>query len=600
MARLLNFDGLKIKLKERNGDILRYLNRKSNYDKYPVTNIIGYDDGIEGNEAIAKKILEHLGDKKIIVVDCYPGVNDEEVLTALIKGLKPDRVIKSADMFYDEAVLTSMMSKHLTDDRVRGIMYYGQMRDFIDEKKRSIFQTQVSNCAGICLIYGVGASLITKGDLLVYADLARWEIQLRYRKGMPNFKCHNNDEDILRKYKRGFFIEWRIADKLKRDLYDEIDFYLDTNKADQPKMISGEAFRAGLKQISRRPFRLVPYFDPGVWGGQWMKEVCGLDSNEDNFAWSFDGVPEENSLYLKYGDIVIETPAMNVVQYQPENLLGEKNFARFGAEFPIRFDFLDTMEGQNLSLQVHPLTEYIKSHFGMTYTQDESYYILDCQEGGGVFLGLKEDIQKEEMINELKRAQAGEGSFNVQRYINFFEAKKHDHYLIPAGTVHCSSANCMVLEVSATPYIFTFKLWDWDRLGLDGLPRPIHIEDGKKNIQWNRTTTWVKDNLVNHFELIENNDDYTEIKTGLHELEFIETRVITSRTKTFHQTNDGVNMLNLVEGTSAVIESPINAFDPFILHYVETVIIPASVKQFTIRPEDPDEEIKVLKAYVRN
>lgn len=204
------------------------------------------------------------------------------------------------------------------------------------------------------------------------------------------------------------------------------------------------------------------------------------------------------------------------------------------------------------------------------------------------------------MINELKRAQAGEESFNVQRYINFFEAKKHDHYLIPAGTVHCSSANCMVLEVSATPYIFTFKLWDWDRLGLDGLPRPIHIEDGKKNIQWNRTTTWVKDNLVNHFELIENNDDYTEIKTGLHELEFIETRVITSRTKTFHQTNDGVNMLNLVEGTSAVIESPINAFDPFVLHYVETVIIPASVKQFAIRPEDPNEEIKVLKAYVRN
>lgn len=583
------------------GGILHYINRKSNYDKYPMTNVAGYADaGIEGYEAIIKKLLEHLGDNKIIVVDCYPGVNDEELLTALINGLKPNYIIKSIDMFYDEENLTSMMSMYLTDDRVRGIMYYGQIIDFIDKKKKNIFQQSVNECTGLCLVYGVGASLITKGDILVYADMARWEIQLRYRQGMPNFKCHNNDEDILKKYKRGFFIEWRIADKLKRDLYDEIDFYLDTNKSNQPKMVSGKAFRAGLKQISQRPFRLVPYFDPGVWGGQWMKEVCGLDSNEDNFAWSFDGVPEENSIYLKYGDTVIETPAMNVVQYQPVNLLGKKNFARFGAEFPIRFDFLDTMEGQNLSLQVHPLTEYIKSHFGMTYTQDESYYILDCQEGGGVFLGLKEDIRKEEMIDELKRAQAGQCSFNAQRYINFFEAKKHDHYLIPAGTVHCSSSNCMVLEVSATPYIFTFKLWDWNRLGLDGLPRPIHIEDGRKNIQWDRTTSWVKDNLVNRFEVVENNEDFTEVKTGLHELEFIETRVITSRTKTFHKTNDGVHMLNLVEGTSAVIESPINEFEPFILHYVETVIIPASIKQYTIRPENPNEKIKVLKAFVRN
>lgn len=59
-------------------------------------------------------------------------------------------------------------------------------------------------------------------------------------------------------------------------------------------------------------------------------------------------------------------------------------------------------------------------------------------------------------------------------------------------------------------------------------------------------------------------------------------------------------MLNLVDGTSAVIESPINEFEPFILHYVETVIIPASIKQYTIRPENPNEKIKVLKAFVRN
>ena len=579
---------------------MSYLNRKSNYDKYPVTKIEGYEGaGIVGYEDIVKNIRQKMTNNSVIVVDCYPGVNDEEVLPALIEGIKPSCVVKSENIFYDEETLNTMMAAHLTRDRVRGVMYYGPMSDFVDETQRAYYEEKVKECTGVCLVYGVGASLITKGDILVYADIARWEIQLRYRKGMSNFKCHNEKEDVLRKYKRGFFIEWRIADRHKKELYDDIGFYLDTNKENDPKMVSGEAFREGLKQISKRPFRLVPYFDPGVWGGQWMKEVCDLDPKEENYAWSFDGVPEENSIYLQYGDVVIESPAMNVVKYMPENLLGKKNYARFGAEFPIRFDFLDTMGGQNLSLQVHPLTEYIKSHFGMTYTQDESYYILDAGEDGGVFLGLKENIDSEQMVKDLRTAQTGEIKFDAEKYINFFSAKKHDHFLIPAGTIHCSSSNCMVLEVSATPYIFTFKLWDWDRVGLDGLPRPIHIDDGEQVIQWDRTTGWVKENLVNHFEVIEKNDQYEEVKTGLHELEFIETRVITSKEKTFHDMKDGVNVLNLVDGTSAVIESITNEFPPFTLHYVETIIIPAAVKAYSIRPEKENEEIKFIKAYVR-
>jgi hypothetical protein len=115
-------------------------------------------------------------------------------------------------------------------------------------------------------------------------------------------------------------------------------------------MVTGEAIREGLKQVVEKPFRVVPYFDPGVWGGQWMKEVCDLDKNSPNFAWSFDGVPEENSLYLRYGGVKVEIPSINAVFFQPKKLLGEKVHGRFGTEFPIRFDFLDTMGGGNLNL----------------------------------------------------------------------------------------------------------------------------------------------------------------------------------------------------------------------------------------------------------
>lgn len=572
----------------------------SNYDNTPYIKIDGYKkDVYHGYENIIKKIKKSLNNKKVIVVDCYLGIDDSELLSVLINNLKPKHVFLSEEIFYDGDKLSEMMHSNLTEDSVRGVMYYGTIMDYVDKTKLSQMQEElIVNQDELLLIYGFGASLVSKGDLLIYADLTRWEIQLRYRSGLANFKQNNYTDDPLIKNKRGYFIEWRIADKHKCSIFDEIDLYLDTNIANTPKMVTGNAFRNALKSVCKQPFRLVPYFDPGVWGGQWMKEVCNLDKSKPNYAWSFDGVPEENSINLKFGDTIIATPALNVVMYQAKELLGAKNYARFGAEFPIRFDLLDTMGGGNLSLQVHPTTEYIKSHFGMPYTQDESYYILDSN-GGGVYLGLKDNIDRDELINDLEKANEGGESFNTDKYINYFPANKHDHFLIPAGTIHCSSANCVVLEVSATPYIFTFKLWDWGRVGLDGKPRPIHIKDGKQVIDYQRTTSWVKENLVNAFTTIEETKTYTEIKTGLHELEFIETRVIAAKQKTIHHTNDGVIMMNLVEGNAAVINSPQNNFEPFTVHYAETFIIPAQVGEFEILPVN-NEEIKVLKAYVRN
>ena len=88
----------------------------------------------------------------------------------------------------------------------------------------------------------------------------------------------------------------------------------------------------------------------------------------------------------------------------------------------------------------------------------------------------------------------------AQSYRNTLPARKHDHFLIPAGTIHCSGANSMVLEISATPYIFTFKLWDWGRPGLDGRTRPVHLDHGAANIRWNRDTEWVRKNLLNHID----------------------------------------------------------------------------------------------------
>jgi len=346
---------------------------------------------------------------------------------------------------------------------------------------------------------------------------------------------------------------------------------------------------------------MVPYFAPEVWGGQWMKEAFGLERSCEKYAWGFDGVPEENSIILDFGSADVELPAMDMVLMEPEALLGEDVYSRFGAEFPIRFDLLDTIDGQNLSLQVHPTREYIKKEFGLAYTQDESYYILDTHgEESCVYLGIKPGVSREEMEFALREAQ-DKGGFDAERYVNCFPVKKHDHVLIPAGTVHCSGAGTMVLEISATPYIFTFKMWDWGRLGLDGRPRPIHIDRALDNIRWERNEDWSRANLLHRDVTVAQEPGYLEERTGLHELEFIETRRISISGRCVQSTCGTVQVLNLVEGEEALVESPQGEFPPLEVHYAETFIIPAQAGEFSIRPYGASAggSIIVIKANVR-
>ena len=292
---------------------------------------------------------------------------------------------------------------------------------------------------------------------------------------------------------------------------------------------------------------------------------------------------------------------MDLVLSHPTELLGEKVYEAFGAEFPIRFDFLDTVQGGNLSLQVHPLDAYAKEQFGIPYTQNESYYFLEADEDAFVYLGLQEGIVPEAMIHDLHIAQTEGGGFDAEKYVAKWPIKKHAHVLIPSGTVHCSGSNSVVLEISATPFNFTFKLWDWERLGLDGKPRPISLKHGEKNIQWDRTTSWTEAHLINQIEPIAAGDGWREERTGLDEESFIETRRHWFSKKVTHNTNGVFNVLNLIEGTEAIVESPSGAFEPFVVHYVETFIVPAIVGEYTVRPHGPSEgqEIGTIKAYIR-
>ena len=581
----------------------------SNYDKFPFVAVPDSADAcVTGWDEIALRlraaIAARSARKTVIVVECYVGVHETEFLQELKQRLKPSLALHAAKAMLPAEKVDRLVAPFLGgDDPVFGFLSELNLPQFFDEENLGCLRNTVKNVSeGVVLVVGCGATQVSPGDILVYADLARWEAQLRFRRNeASNLGVENRTLAASLQYKRAFFVDWRVCDRWKQPLIAKWNFVLDTNNPREPKLAEGEVVRRGLRRAVTRPFRVVPFFDPAPWGGQWMKEVCNLDRSAKNFGWCFDCVPEENSLLLGFGDTRFEIPAMDLVLDQPRALLGEAVHARFGGEFPIRFDFLDTMGGGNLSFQVHPLTEYIRRHFGMSYTQDESYYLLAAGPEASVYLGLREGVDRVAMARELAAAQNGGAPFDADRFANKWPAKPHDHFLIPAGTVHCSGANAMVLEISATPYIFTFKMWDWGRLGLDGRPRPIHLEHGLANVQWERTTDWVKSQLINRVQPLGTGDGWREERTGLHGLEFIETRRHWFSKSVSHDTKSGLNVLNLVEGDEAIVESPDGGFEPFFIHYAETFIVPAAVGRYTIRPQGTatGKTCATIKAFVR-
>lgn len=487
------------------------------------------------------------------------------------------------------------------DDPLFGQFTTLELADFLDSAKRAALQKNIQDLHGTILVFGAAALLCCDADLIVYADMPRWEGQLRQRRNeVSNLGVENCALKGSLKYKRSFFVDWRVCDRLKAATMDRWDFLLDTTIPNDPKLITGNAMRQTLDNVTRRPFRVVPFFDPAPWGGQWMKKQFDLDPKECNYGWGFDCVPEENSLLLDFAGVHVEIPAMNLVLFRPRQLLGETIFNRFGAEFPIRFDFLDTVAGGNLSFQVHPTVEFARQQFGLAYTQDESYYLLHAEEGASVFLGVKNNINPEKMLTALAEADHGGKLFPAEDFVNQWPARTHDHFLIPAGTVHCSGSESVVLEISATPYIFTFKLWDWGRLGLDGAPRPTNISRARHVIQWNRDRDWTASQLINKIEPLEKGDGWRSERTGLHALEFIETHRHWFTKTVPHHTHGNLNVLNLIQGDAAIVESPAGAFSPFEIHYAETFIVPAAAGAYTIRPKSAsNREFATIKAFVR-
>jgi mannose-6-phosphate isomerase class I len=568
---------------------------RGHYDIYPGFKVP--EDAIKTGYAGLAGYIEK---QKTVVIDGYAGVFWED----LKKELDNEFQKKSIDVCWHNISETVKSSSEIDeliapflgrDDPVFGKKTSLNLEDFFETDTLKLLQPNENY--DINILYGTGAALPGWKAPLIYADLPKNELQFRMRASAITNLGASKAFAAKAMYKRFYFVDWVVLNKHKQRLLPEIDIIIDDQRPKNPFWTTGDCLRNSLHEMSQNFFRVRPWFEPGAWGGTWMKEnIKQLSSDVPNYAWSFELIVPENGLLLEDDGRMLEVSFDFLMFQEYENVLGNAA-ERFAYEFPIRFDFLDTFDGGNLSVQVHPTEDFIRAEFGESFTQDECYYMLDTKNHSHVYLGFKEDINPKAFRQVLEDSTKEAKEVDIEKYVNAVKANKHDLFLIPAGTIHSSGKDNLVLEISATPYIFTFKLYDWLRLDLDGKPRPINLERGFKNLDFERKGEVIEKEHIAKPVLIEEGRDWNLFHLPTHKDHFYDVHSYDFDTGITIQTNGQCHILMLVEGSSIRLETENGMEHRF--NFAETFVIPAASKLYKISNEG-NSPCKLVKAFVKS
>jgi len=571
--------------------------KKKSNDSY---DIIPTHPLVDGNIFIGyENLANRLANENTIILDGYIGVDWKEVITSLIPLLEKKRLsialFNIDNCLKSETEIQTMVSPYLgADDPIFGSRTDLNISDYFDiEKINNIKFDQNKN---LHIVFGTGASQSNIEGCLVYFDLPKNELQFRMRANTINNLGFSSPKSPKQMYKHFYFVDWIVLNKEKKKLLPTITLIVDQQRPDKPTWTEGTALRSSLSRLSKGYFRVRPWFEPGIWGGQWIKErFKELNQNVPNYAWSFEMIVPENGLLFSDEDTLLEVSFDMLMFHEQKNVLG-KAAKRFQDEFPIRFDFLDTFKGGNLSVQCHPKPDYIKEHFGENFTQDETYYILDSKKDAEVYLGFQENIDSIQFKKALENSYTTKETLDIEKYIQKLPAKKHDLFLIPNGTVHCSGINNLVLEISATPYIFTFKMYDWQRMDMDGNPRPLNINRAFENLNFDRKGEIVQDTLLSKPYIKSFGKDWKEIHLPTHSDHFYEIYRYEFDSYITIPTLNHCHILMLVEGSSILLEL-VNDSQTF--YYAETFAIPAATNNYRLI-NTGKETAKVVVSFVKD
>jgi mannose-6-phosphate isomerase class I len=495
-----------------------------------------------------------------------------------------------------ETIVASTSSTKLADDPDFETLADASLEDLF---RRPVQAERVTDA--VTVIFGPGAALSGHDELWYFDQPKRFaEAAVVAGSGrnlgqrdMPGNPTLGNPTA-----RRLFYVDWPILDRHRETIAPRVSLWIDAQDADRPTALEAPTLAATAAALVCRPFRARPVFNTTVWGGHWGQRQLGLGTDQPNSAVGYELIaPESGVLIGSQVGLAVEVPFQLLVSLHPMEVLGESVHERFGTSFPIRFDYLDTVDGGNLSVHCHPQAQFMREVFGWPYTQHESYYVMVTGPHSHIYLGLREDADIDVFQADAKQAEEAGLAFDIGRHVQIFPAVAHQLYLVPAGTPHGSGVGNVVLEVSATPYLYSLRFYDWLRQDSLGRQRAVRTDLAFQNLDRQRHGSRVSADLIPAPRQVRSGPGWREEVLGELSEMFFEVRrlELDPGSEAPENTSGRFHVLNVVEGVGITIITSTGATVG--LAYAETAVVPASVGAYTVKAWEP-ETVQVVKAYV--
>lgn len=516
------------------------------------------------------------------------------------------RLVNLEDYYRPSPELEMLLAECLPIDEQKdpialfGRLYEGAIQDLFDTARLAQL------CADLCkarsghggadgtreviVLHGCGAAapaLRALIDAIVYFDIAPMPLALRVVKGEVRNIGDQKERTRAYIFRRLYYVDFEVSVKHRQQLLQEnlVDYYVDGNRADNLKLMPRAALNEIFAALVQYPFRCKPCYIEGVWGGEYIRKIRHLPAGMQNCAWVFDIIPNEVSLAVAAGDNLLEFPFVTFFRKEGKALLGAECVQRFNGCFPIRFNYDDTFHGMgNMSIQVHPDLDYCTKNFNESVQQDESYYVVAAGHNAKTYIGLKDEADPDEFFRQARQSEETHQPVDYERYINAEPSCVGKQFMLPAGTVHSSGRNQVVLEIgSCTVGSYTFKLYDYVRLDLNGKPRPIHTWHGRNVLRTERKAAWVRQNLISAPRLVRQGERWAEYIVGEYEKTFFSLRRLEFEDEMPDDTGGRFHVLVLVDGEKVRVQSLANPDRFYEMAYLEMVVVPACLGKYVIR-----------------
>lgn len=552
----------------------------------------------KGIQNVAKKIAGMFDGVNAVGIDAYPGTEYEMLVNVLRQQLadKDVEFIDAASVMLPSEVITAMVKPYLPEDRdVDPVLLYGRRyrdgyKGLQDAEKVVKLKERIKNGKKV-LVYGKGSlseELQDEYDLRIWMDVTPRTAVLNCKNG-KNMNIGMTEElPYPLMMRRNYYVDFETAMEQRWNMMrnKKLDYYITADEPVNMSMLPFDALLELFDELNSRPFRCRPVYLEGVWGGYYIHKLRNLPKEMRNCAWVFDMIPLEVSLVAELDNGEFEVPFFTFVQAMGEKLLGNKAFTEFGGYFPIRFNYDDTFHSSgNMSIQCHPDEKYVVSNHDEFGRQDESYYVVRAGHQAKTYLGFENENSGEEFMELADRAQTTHEIIDYEKYIHAVDSVPGTQVMIPAGTIHASGRNQVILEIgSLTVGSYTYKLYDYQRTDpITGVPRPIHMKMGRDVLRLERDAKWVNENLVNHGGVVRDDASGTEIIVGEHDLLYFSLRNLIFEKAMDDNTNGLFHVLSLVDGEKVRVESIDNPELYYEMNSLDIIVVPANFGKYRVR-----------------